>query len=145
MFQSKQSTNGNGLENILSLYLSDNGIPHHRQIPINRKGFITTKNDAISLIDFVISDKVVIGEHISNFVIMSVKKSCRERWMQDEWTMTNKPKKYILFTLSNDYPDPVSRFYECKSRLIITLNPKTKDIRRYKLTPDDLLSILDLR
>lgn len=142
MFQSKQNTNGNSLEDIISKYLSDNSVSHHRQIPINREGFITTRNNSISLIDFVIADEYKIGDHINNYVVVSVKKSCRERWLQDEWTFTNKPKKYILFTLSNDYPDPVSRFRECQSRLIITLKPKKRDKRKYKLTPDGLLSTL---
>lgn len=128
MFQSKQNTNGNSLEDIISKYLFDNGVFHYRQIPINREGFITTKDNSISLIDFVM-DNVEIGKHISNYVVLSVKKSCRERWLQDEWTFTNKPKKYILFTLSNDYPDPISRFYECQNRMIITLKPK----KRYNL------------
>lgn len=143
IFQSKQNTNGNSIEDIISKYLSDNGISHRRQIPINREGYITTKKNSIALIDFVITNNDTIGTHISNYIVLSVKKSCRERWLQDEWTFTNKPKKYILFTLSNDYPDPVFKFRECRSRLIITLKQKKKDKRIYKLTPDHLLSELN--
>lgn len=142
LFQSKQSTNGHDLEDIISAYLSDNNISHHRQIPVSREGVITTRNKSVSLIDFVIGDNVMVGQHVSNYVVVSVKKSCRERWLQDEWTFTHKPKKYILFTLSNDYPDPILKFRECQNRLIITLNPKTRDYRMYKLTPDHLLSEL---
>lgn len=142
MFQSRQSTNGNDLENIISKYLMDHGISFRRQIPINRDGCICTRNESISIIDFVIGTDVLIGKHIREFVVLSVKKSCRERWLQDEWTFTNEPKKYILFTLSNDYPDPVLRFRESKKRLIITLQSKKHDRRVYKLSPNDLLSEL---
>lgn len=142
MFQSKQNTNGNSLEDIISMYLWENGIHHHRQIPIDREGLITTHCNSMSLIDFVIADKVMIGSHISDYVVVSTKRSCRERWLQDQWTFTHKPKKYILFTLSNDYPDPFSKFRECQDRMIVTLKPKKIDRRRYKLTPDNWLSEL---
>ena len=142
MFQSRQRTNGNSMEDILSKYLSDNGISHYRQIPVSQSGHITSRHDSISLIDFIIADTIRVNDHISNYTIISTKTSCRERWLQDTWTFTNKPKKYILFTLSNDYPDPVSKFGESHSRVIITMRPKKKDTRIYKLTPDHLLSEL---
>ena len=142
MFQSKQSKNGSNLENIISVYLSDNGIKHCRQVPINREGFITVKKDSISLIDFVIGENVPVGTHIREYIVISAKKSCRERWLQDEWTFTNQPRKYILFTLSNDYPEPISKFREGERRKIITQKAKNVDKRKYKLEPNDLLQEL---
>jgi hypothetical protein len=138
LFQTKQTTEGNSMEDIISAYLHTHEITHYRQVPIDRLGCISSKKEFISLVDFVITDRLDIGTHISSYIVLSSKKSCRERWLQDEWTFTNRPKKYILFTLSNDYPNPI-KFGECPNRVIITTIPKRKDTRIFKLSPDDLL------
>lgn len=137
-FQTRQRSNGNHVEDVLSRYLSKHGIQHQRQVYINREGMITTKEDSICLVDFVIGDNILIGTHVSGYTIVSVKKSCRERWLQDEWTFAHPPKKYILFTLSDDYPDPLYKFCENEQRKIITHKPKRRDRRRFKLFPNDL-------
>jgi hypothetical protein len=49
--------------------------------------------------------------------------------------------KYILLTLSNDYPSSV-RFRETEQRKIITCFPKLKDDRIYKLNYEDLINKL---
>ena len=144
VFQSRQSSNGNHLEDVIANHLSENGVSFKRQVPVNREGYICTRKEGVVWIDFVLQGGMeespgLEGTHISSCIVLSVKKSCRERWLQDEWTFTHKPKKYILFTLSEDYPHPVSKFREDASRKIITQKPKKNDIRQYKLTPDDLL------
>lgn len=141
--QSIKTTNGNDLENMISNFLSEQNISHFRQISVTGEGFLTSRRkDEISRIDFIISKKVLMGDHISNYIVLSVKKSCRERWLQDAWTFKYPPKKYLLFTLSNDYPDPILKFLEDETRKIITANPKSKDKRKFKLSPDDLVSEL---
>lgn len=139
IFQSSKNRDGKRLEDVLSTYFTTSGIRHHRQVPLDHDGIITFKT---TLVDFVIVDvkhSLKVGSHISNYVVVSVKKTCRERWLQDDWTFRHRPKKYILFTLSNDYPDPIFKFFESDDRKIITSCPKKRDRRKYKLSPDDLL------
>ena len=89
-------------------------------------------------VDFVIGDSIKIGQSITNHKVISCKTTCRERWTQDNWTFTYSPTKYILLTLSNDYP-PNLRFRESEYRKIVTCNPKKKDDRVYKLKFEELL------
>jgi hypothetical protein len=100
------------------------------------------KNKSVyKIVDFVVGNNVDIGANISQFIVLSCKKSCKDRWSEDDWTHTIKPKKYILATLSNTYP-VISNFGESDVRKIITNKPKTKDERIYKLDYTSLLKEL---
>jgi DNA (cytosine-5)-methyltransferase 1 len=143
--QKKVSKNGISLEDIVAKYLSKNGVNYQRQIRINNKGIIIGNSSATyHIIDFVIctDDKSIIGNNIRNYIVLSVKKTVRERWSQDSWTLKIVPRKYILLTLSDDYPSS-KKFSETTYRKIITNNPKKKDDRIYKLNLDDLLIELE--
>lgn len=145
LFQQKKQVHGCLLEDIISSYLSHYGIRHFRQVPVDSEGRVCSKECSKTLVDFVISAQALCtGQHVRELVVLSAKKSCRERWLQDEWTRVHAPKMYILLTLSPDYPDPRHRFKESPNRLIITLRPKKKDTRRYKLGVDHLRHVLRL-
>jgi hypothetical protein len=144
--QSKKQSNGAFLENnILCDILDKNNILYKKQVTINSAGIIvgfnSKKTNCYHIIDFVIGENIQINSHISEYKVISCKTTCRERWTQDNWSYTLKPKLYILITLSNDYPIS-SRFRENIQRKIITCIPKTKDDRIYKLGFENLIEEL---
>lgn len=137
--------NGDFLENdIVILELSAKNIQFKQQVAINKDGIIIGYNEKKSkcyhIVDFVIGD-VKLETSITEYKVISCKTTCRERWTQDDWTFTYSPLKYILLTISNDYPTS-SRFRETDKRKIITCFPKLKDTRKYKLNFEDLVDEL---
>lgn len=136
--QSNVSIFGNELENIICDILDSNGIKYKRQVSINKDGYISNGKKSKYVCDIIIGNPIN-KEHISNYTLISAKISCRERWTQDNWTLINKPKKYILATLKSDYP-PSDKFNESNTRKIVTLNTKIRDGRFYKLSYDDLIN-----
>jgi hypothetical protein len=144
--QSKIQGNGDFLENIILCEILDkNTISYKKQVTIGKDGIISGFNEKKSkcyhIIDFVIGENIEIGKSITEFKVISCKTTCRERWTQDDWTYTFIPQKYILLTISDDYP-PSSRFRENEQRKIITCISKKKDDRIYKLKFDDLIDEL---
>jgi len=138
--------NGDFLENhIVVLELTKYNIPFKQKVTIGKDGIIVgfneKKNRCYHIIDFVVGTNIEVGKSISEYKVLSCKTTCRERWTQDDWTFTYIPSKYILLTLSNDYPSSV-RFRETKQRKIITCFPKLKDDRIYKLNYQDLINEL---
>jgi len=138
--------NGDFLENhIVVLELTKHNIPFKQQVTIGKDGIIVgfneKKNRCYHIIDFVVGTNIELGKSISEYKGLSCKTTCRERWTQDDWTFTYIPSKYILLTLSNDYPSSV-RFRETEQRKIITCFPKLKDDRIYKLNYEDLINEL---
>jgi hypothetical protein len=146
--QSKVQGNGNFLENEIVVKMLDaQGIPYRQQVTINSTGrivgFHTKKEKCYHIIDFVVGKDIDIGKPISEYTVISCKTTCRERWTQDDWTYTFPPKKYILLTISDDYP-LTTRFREDANRKIITCLPKKKDDRKYKLNFEDLYRELQI-
>jgi hypothetical protein len=144
--QRKMQSSGLYFENLISDILTHESINFKTQVTINSDGIIidcNKKEKCHHIIDFVIynDQESIINLHISNFIVLSTKTTCRERWTQDNWTNTIKPKMYILTTLSNDYP-PSTRFNENMCRKIITSNPKKRDGRIFKLDFSNLISLL---
>lgn len=140
--QSKIQGNGNFLENeIVVKMLNAQGIPYRQQVTINSEGVIvgfhTKKEKCYHIIDFVVGKNIEVGKPITEYMVVSCKTTCRERWTQDDWTYSFPPKKYILLTISDDYP-LTTRFREDSNRKIITCLPKKKDDRKYKLNFEDL-------
>jgi hypothetical protein len=136
-------TNGFNFEQFISKILTKNNIPFKSQIAIDKNGTIVKcgNKDTFHITDFVIGSKIKSGKHVSNFIVVSCKKTCRERWTQDNWTLTIKPKKFLLLTLSNDYPQS-KRFNESSIRKIVTCKPKIKDDRTFTLNYDNFLDEL---
>tara|TARA_A100001015_G_scaffold109434_1_gene121430 strand:+ start:774 stop:1334 length:561 start_codon:yes stop_codon:yes gene_type:complete len=138
------SKGGADFENIISHKLNNNGISFREQVVIDENGIIkafntTTIEECFHKVDFVVGENIEIGRSIEEFMVLSCKTTCRERWKQDDWSLVTKPKKYILLTVSNDYP-PSAKFQESETRKIITENPKKRDNRVYKLNYDSLIS-----
>lgn len=146
--QSKNQSNGDFLENdILVGILDKNNIQYKKQVTIDTNGIIIgfniKKGKCYHIIDFVIGNNIEIGKSIKNFIVISCKTTCRERWTQDDWSYSLEPKLYILLTISNDYP-PSTRFKESVQRKIITCLPKKKDDRKYKLNFENLINEIRL-
>jgi hypothetical protein len=143
--QSNIQRNGNLLENIAVSELTKHNIPFKHQVTIGKDGIIVGFNEKKSkcyhIIDFVIGNNIEVGKSIMEYKVLSCKTTCRERWTQDDWSFTYIPSKYILLTISNDYPSSV-RFRETEQRKIITCFPKLKDDRKYKLSFEDLINEL---
>lgn len=129
--QSERCKNGGKFEKIIEEYLKRMCVPYCRQVPIDKDGFIVNKRRNNKIIDIVIGNPVV-GQHISNYIIISLKTSTRERASEDEWTKVHVPKLYLYGTVSSDYPDP-DKFEESDTRKILCLNPKINDTRKFKL------------
>jgi hypothetical protein len=127
--------------------LDENNISYKKQVTINKSGIIVgfnvKKGKCYHIIDFVIGENIEIGQSIIDYIVISCKTTCRERWTQDDWSYTFIPKLYILLTLSNDYP-PSTRFREDMQRKIITCIPKRNDDRIYKLNFENLIEELHI-
>jgi hypothetical protein len=144
--QSKIQGNGNFLENhILVDMLNHYHIPYKQQVTIDKTGKIVGFNHkrkkCYHILDFVVGENIEIGKSIMDYIVISCKTTCRERWTQDDWSYTFAPKLYILLTLSDDYPLS-SRFNENTTRKIITCIPKKKDDRIFKLNFENLIDEL---
>jgi|SRR3972149_6220731 len=144
--QSNIQGNGDFLENdIVVTELISKKIPFKQQVTINKDGIIVEfngkKKKCYHIIDFVIGDNIVTEKSITEYKVISCKTTCRERWTQDDWTFTYIPIKYILLTISKNYPSSV-RFRENERRKIITCFPKSKDDRKYKLNFEHLINEL---
>jgi hypothetical protein len=143
LHQGSVQRNGSFLENdIIKEYLDANNIPYKSQVTIDKSGIVSgfnmKKSKCYHIIDFVLGVDINIGQPITAFKVLSCKTTCRERWTQDDWSIVFPPTKYLLITLSNDYPNS-NRFCESEVRKIITCIPKIKDDRIYKLGFENLL------
>jgi len=141
--QSNQQNSGSTLEKYIESVLDKNSIKYKSQVSIDHDGKIIgfgIKKKCFHVVDVVIGD-VIVGTSIADYTVLSCKKTCRERWTQDNWSLTHAPKKFILITMSADYPSS-SRFGESIKRKIVTCNSKAKDDRTYKLTFNNLLNEL---
>jgi hypothetical protein len=139
--QQNIQSHGCHLESIVRDILMMNNIQFKEQVEINEKGIIigigSKTKKCFHIIDFVIGNVSLLSS-ITNYQVLSCKTTCRERWTQDNWSLTLKPTKYILITTSDDYP-PSLRFVEGTNRKIITLKNKKKDDRVYKISFNNLI------
>jgi hypothetical protein len=145
--QTNNQGNGNFLEESISQLLTEHQIIHMKQITIDKAGIIVSltkeTKKCYHIVDIIIGD-VLIGKSIEDYIVISCKTTCRERWLQDNWSLVLKPKLYLLITLSNDYPLS-SRFQENEQRKIITCTPKKKDDRIYKLDFDCIIDLISIQ
>ena len=141
--QSCRARNGNYLENVIADFMTKCNIRYKAQVTIDHNGIIIgygLKKKCHHIVDFVIGN-YTIGSSIKQCIVVSCKKSCRERWTQDDWSLMFRPKLYVLVTTSNDYPSS-SRFQESHIRQIITCKTKKKDDRIYKLDFSALIPLI---
>lgn len=152
MHQSKNHASGVFLENsILEEELQKNAMPYKKQVTIDNRGIIIgielekvkrPKLNGTHKLDFVVGD-VQVGKSITEYIVISCKKSCRERWKQDGWNSEFPPRLFILLTATSDYPKS-KQYNESETRKIITCSPKRDDDRIYKLNYEDLINELQV-
>lgn len=135
--QSMRCRGGGDIESFVEKELEKSQLPFARQVPINKDGIITNKKKGMKVIDIVFGNPT-LGDHISHYAIMSLKKSSRERSALDDWTLVHVPKLYLYATLDPDYPEP-SKFQESNSRKLVCAIPKSNDTRMFKLRFEDIV------
>ena len=129
-----QSRDGGSLEKHVEQTLT---IPFKRQVSISKDGMIVDRGKGIKILDIVFGTPEV-GTHISNYVVLSLKTSTKERASQDDWLLISHPPKLFLYgTLSKDYPQP-DKFGESETRKLVCAVPKKKDNRAFKLGFQDI-------
>lgn len=135
-FQSKQG--GRFLETFVEETLTREGIPFQAQVRVDGDGMITS-GKGVTIPDIVFGTPT-IGTHISNYMVLSLKVSSRERSKLDSaWTFEHKPKKFYYGTIEADYPTP-DKFKESDTRKLVCAIARKKDTRAFKMGFDDLLA-----
>jgi len=128
-----QSKDGGFLEREVETSLK---IPFKRQVHIDDSGVVLTSGGK-TIIDIVFGTPVV-GTHISNYVVGSLKTTSRERWKLDTaWVNKHPPKLFLYISLAADYPSPKT-FHEGPTRKLVCATPKKKDNRAFKLGFEDI-------
>jgi hypothetical protein len=143
--QANMQANGAFFEKHVEDMLHANSIPFKRQVTIDANGNVIgfgIKDKCNHILDIVVGTDIEIGKHISEFpCVLSLKTSARERWNQDQkWSFVHAPKLFIFLTMND--PPPAERFQESDTRKIMTCEPKKKDDRKFKLSLNDLISLL---
>jgi hypothetical protein len=138
--QSQRCINGGNFEKCIEQILSDKGVEFNRQVPIDKDGYITDTKKNNKIVDFIIGNPIV-KHHISEYIVLSLKTSTRERYSEDDWTKVHKPKVYIYGTLKSDYPSP-EKFEENETRKLLCVTPKKVDTRKFKLGFNDLFDLI---
>lgn len=132
-----QSKSGDFLETHIETLLTNAGIPFKSQVHLNSDGIIV-ESRGCTIPDIVFGTPRV-GDHISNYTVLSLKTTSRERAKLDTaWTVKHPPKLFLYGTLSDDYPQPTT-FEEGPTRKIITAQPKKQDNRIFKLGFEHLI------
>lgn len=126
-----QSKLGGFLEKFVEETLTREGIPFQRQVQVDEDGMIRSgQGDTIPDIVF---GNPKIGTHISEYLVLSLKVSSRERSKLDSaWTFTHKPKRFYYGSITDDYPQP-KKFKESETRKLVCATPKKEDSRMFKL------------
>jgi hypothetical protein len=132
---------GGWWERCIENILKENQIPYKTQVFIDLNGFIC--DSCLGTRIDIVAGNVMLGIHISQLVVISTKTSGKDRWKEDLWTLTQIPKLYVLAVINDEYPPP-SIFKESLSRKILTINPKRKDMREFKITCESLLEEIKL-
>jgi len=107
-----------------------------RQVHIKNDGIIC-ESGGHHIVDIVLGNPVV-GDNITNYIVISCKTSAKDRWAQDGWTLVHRPKLYVLMVVTDDYPCS-QKFEESEIRKLYTLTPKKVDDRKYKLKMEELI------
>ena len=132
-----QSKGGKFLERHIEGLLKEANIPFKSQPHLNCEG-IFVESDGITIPDIVFGNPQ-IGDSVTNFVVLSLKTTSRERAKLDDWTKKNPPKLFLYATLEDDYPQPKT-FEEGPTRKLICATPKKRDLREFKLGFEHLIN-----
>lgn len=134
-----QSKDGKFLEKLVETALREANIAFQAQVPIDANGYIVEhrgRRTGLTIPDIVIGTPIV-GTHIRDYIVLSLKTSSRERAKQDEWTRKHAPSCFYYATLTNDYPDP-DVFGVSETRKLVSASPKDERVLRF----DDLIARL---
>jgi hypothetical protein len=131
-----QSKGGTKLERIVEDELKKENIPFQAQVHLNADGIIL-ESRGVTIIDIVFGNPIV-GDSITNYAVLSLKTTSRERAKQDGWTKITPPKLFLYASLEDDYPQP-EIFNEGPTRKLICVKPKKKDLRQFKLGFEHLI------
>lgn len=132
-----QSKGGKFFEKIVEDALRDAGVAFKAQVHIDKNGMIV-EGQGCTIPDIVFGNPVV-GTHISNYAVMSLKTTSRERSKLDTaWTQSHPPKLFLYGTLEADYPTP-DKFGESPHRKLVCAVARKKDTRQYKLGFEDVV------
>jgi hypothetical protein len=135
-----QSKGGLFFEGHIEHLLAGVGVPFKAQVHLNSDGIIV-ESGGCTIPDIVFGNPVV-GTHISNYAVLSLKTTSRERAKLDTaWTVKHPPKLFLYGTLDDDYPQPKT-FGECETRKLICAKPKKRDMRQFKLGFEDLIDLV---
>lgn len=118
--QKNNHTKGHNLENVISEMLDAYGISYKRQATIDQDGIIIPTNKNGRRYDFIIDARY--GDALSQKIVLSCKRSLRERFMQD----ANIPcKKLYMITMEQKNTKFVDRLRtEFGIHLIMVGGPK---------------------
>lgn len=120
--------------------LKKRNIPYSRQVHLDNKGFIV-KSGGTSIPDIVFGNPVP-GTHISDYPVMALKTSSRERWKTDlSLALKYSPKLFMYATITDDYPDPTT-YGESDKRMLVCATPRAGDLRKYKLGFEDIEAVV---
>jgi len=135
-----QSKGGKFFEAHIENLLREAGIPFKAQVHVDARGVIVEgRNDGDTIPDIVFGNPVV-GTHISQYAVMSLKTTSRERAKLDTaWTYKHPPKLFLYATMEDDYPSPKT-FDEGPTRKLICATPKARDARQFKLGFEHLVA-----
>lgn len=130
-----QSKSGAFLEKYVERALESMRIPFRPQVHIDAHGMIVPSNGT-TIIDIVFGTPE-IGTHISDYIVLSLKTTSRERAKLDGWARTYPPKVFYYGTVESDYPQPET-FVETASRKLVCVRTKQKDLREFKFNFQDM-------
>lgn len=99
--QSIRSKSGKAFENCIETIFNVENIPYRREVSIDADGRIVTgsRGGKVRKLDFVVGDDIQVGAHISDYVVVSCKRSLRERGSQDDSIVSHRPRCYYLLIL----------------------------------------------
>lgn len=135
-----QSKGGKFFEKHVETLLTDAKIPFKAQVSIDADGMIVS-GGGVTIPDIVFGEPVV-GTHISNYIVMSLKTTSRERAKLDTaWTNKHPPKLFLYATLEPDYPQPAT-FGEGHTRRLVCATPRKNDTRAFKMGFEDIPQVV---
>lgn len=122
--QKMRNKNGRWFEDIVAYILDRHCIPYARQVPVcpDTGKICASKRKGVKLIDFVVGSNIAIGTYISEYDVLSCKRSFRERYSQDDWVSKitrTQDSRGTFFDLTLD--KHVGQNQTIKARHVVTL------------------------
>ena len=144
--QQQRSLLGYEFQKSVTLALLEAGLDVHTEVPMTHDGVLLAgaeaRKRALACLDIVVCrpDTELVGSHIGSCAFVSCKRSVRERWLEDSWTLHTNVTKPVLYALvtQNDFPNP-QRFREDLDRLLVTDEAPHHDKRRFPHTVNSMV------